>query len=166
MQNRNRAGDMLVRLYDLDFFDAAERERELKEHGIEIVRPLPYQFDRVVNFVTRFRTQWGEEVRAALYNSPATLFAAIQRGQGIVGFAAYDATAKGFFGPTGTLPEVRDKGTQRALFYACAMDMWRAGYGYLIIGGGNTGAEAGFYQKIAGAEPISNSMPGIYAHRL
>ena len=76
MQDRNRAGDMLVRLYDLNFFEAMERERELAERGIEIVRPLPYQFDRVVNFVSRFRTQWGEEVRTALYNSPATLFAA------------------------------------------------------------------------------------------
>ena len=93
MEDRNRAGDMLVRLYDLDFFDAAERERELLQEGIAIVRPLPHQFDRVVRFVSRFRPQWGDEVRAALYNSPATLFAATQKGQGIVGFAAYDATA-------------------------------------------------------------------------
>ncbi len=78
----------------------------------------------------------------------------------------YFAGAKGFFGPTGTLPELRDQGIQCALFYACAMDMWRAGYGYLIIGGGNTGAEAGFYERIAGAEPIKNSIPGIYAHRI
>lgn len=166
MEDRNQAGDMLVRLYDLDFFDAAEREKQLQERGISIVRPLPYQFDKVVEFVARFRSQWGEEVRAALYNSPATLFAATQRGIGIVGFAAYDATARGFFGPTGTLPDLRDIGIGRALFYACAADMWRAGYGYMIIGGGNTGPAASFYQKIAGAEPISHSIPGIYRHRI
>src|SRR6266851_1424832 len=74
-------------------------------------------------------------------------------------FATYDATARGFFGPTGVTEEARHKGIGRALLNATLQDMASQGYAYGIIGA-TTSLE--FYRKEVGAIEIPSSAPGFY----
>jgi len=96
----------------------------------------------------------------ALTNRPVTCFIAILN-QALIGFACYDATAPGYFGPMGVDESYRFQGTGKALLLACLLDMKLKGYGYAIIG---WGGPAEFYRKIVGAVeiPDSDSKPSIY----
>ena len=81
----------------------------------------------------------------------------------MIGFASYDATRLGFFGPTGVSEVTRGRGTGGAVLMACLHDMYAKGYGYGIIGGVGP---AEFYTKISGATLIPDSSPGIYGGML
>jgi len=81
----------------------------------------------------------------------------------IVGFACYDATALGFFGPIGVAESYRNKGTGRALMAACLLDMKLKGYGYAIVG---SVKDTAYYKNEIGAVEIPNSFPGIYRYRI
>jgi len=154
-------GDLLVKLYALDFSDLSERERELeKEHSVRIVRVMSPNFDRVKSFITEeFGGGWASEATAAFYRTPVSCFAAVNGEREIVGFACYDATALGFFGPTGVRRDMRGKGVGALLFLRCMQSMWELGYGYAIIG---AAGPIEYYRKIAKAEPIPDSTPGVY----
>jgi GNAT superfamily N-acetyltransferase len=101
---------------------------------------------------------WGSETDRALSNRPVTCFIAV-KDQALIGFACYDATALGFFGPTGVLEEHRCKGTGKALLLACLLDVKLASCGYAIIG---FVEEVEFYARAVGATEIPDSSPGIY----
>lgn len=77
----------------------------------------------------------------------------------MIGFACYNATAKGFFGPTGVSPEARGLGAGKALLIAALHAMREDGYGYGIIG---AAGPTEFYAKTVGATEIPDSVPGIY----
>jgi predicted N-acetyltransferase YhbS len=77
----------------------------------------------------------------------------------IIGFACYDATALGFFGPIGVEKSYRKQGTGKALMTACLLDMKLKGYGYAIVGAVE---DTGYYKKTVGALDIPDSSPGIY----
>ncbi len=77
----------------------------------------------------------------------------------LAGFACYDATARGFFGPTGVDETHRGKGVGHALLLATLLDMHAVGYPYGVIGGAGP---TGFYQRSVGAILIPDSEPGIY----
>jgi predicted N-acetyltransferase YhbS len=83
----------------------------------------------------------------------------------IVGFAAYECTRRGFFGPTGVVPDERRRGTGGALLFRCLESMREMGYAYAIIGG--VGPQR-FYEKLCGAFVIPGSEVGVYGslHRL
>jgi len=85
-------------------------------------------------------------------------FIAVQDGK-IIGFACYDVTAKGFFGPTGVTAEARGQGVGRALLLATLHGLAEMGYAYAIIGGAGP---VDFYRKAVGAIEIEGSEPGIY----
>ena len=92
--------------------------------------------------------------------SPKSIFIATKNEtKEMLGFACYDATAKGFFGPTGVLEAARGTGIGSALLMASLHAMRDEGYGYAIIGGVGP---AEFYEKICGAVKIDGSSPGIY----
>jgi predicted N-acetyltransferase YhbS len=81
----------------------------------------------------------------------------------MVGFACYDATGLGFFGPLGVEKSHRNKGTGTALMTACLLDMKLKGYGYAVVGA----VEATeYYEKTVGAWKIPHSAPGIYKNRI
>ena len=105
---------------------------------------------------------WASEADVALSNQPRTCFIAV-RGEKMIGFACYDATALGFFGPIGVAKSLRGKGTGRALMYACLLDMRHRGYGYAIVGGA---ADSEFYTHTVNAFEIPDSGPGIYASQI
>ena len=90
------------------------------------------------------------------------VFVAVRNGKPI-GYACFDATAKGFFGPTGVLEEYRGKGIGKALLVRTLQAMYEAGYAYAVIG--SVGPK-GFYIKNCGAVEILDSSPGIYANMI
>jgi GNAT superfamily N-acetyltransferase len=153
--------DMLVKLYRLPddwSFLAGQRTQ-----GITIRKPLGAEKRLIADWVAeRFGDGWASEVDKALCNQPVTGFIAVQD-QILIGFACYDATALGYFGPEGVEPQAQGKGTGRALLLACLLDMKAKGYGYAIIG---DAGPAEFYAKAAGAVEIPDSTPGIYGGML
>src|SRR5574337_1399524 len=148
--------DMLVKLYDLrdDWGFLAKPAAQ----GITIRKPIGTEQHLVIDWVRdHFGDAWASETNAALSNRPVTCFIACQR-HALIGFACYDATALGFFGPGGVAERYRGQGTGKALLLACLLDMKLKGYGYAIIGGVGP---AEFYMKTVGAIEIPNSTPSI-----
>ena len=151
--------DMLVKLY------ALPPEPELPS-GIAIKRVMTPDHGKVFRFIeATFGEGWAYEATSAIARVPGGLFAAVRlredgkRGGEIVGFAAYDATARGFFGPTGVRPDMRGQGIGGALLLRCLHAMRADGYGYAIIGGAGP---VEYYRKVCGATVIEGSSPGIY----
>ena len=64
------------------------------------------------------------------------------------GFACWDVSAPGFFGPVGVNPAMQRKVIGAALLHRCLESMLQQGYGYVIIGGVS---DPEFYAKSAGA---------------
>src|SRR5690554_2206067 len=136
--------DMLVHLYNLNFAD------KMPSKDIKIVRVLSPNSDKVIGFVeTHFSKGWAAEIKAAVYKSQPTCFVALD-GNKIVGFAAYDATAKGYFGPIGVDQTLRGKNIGKALILHTLEAMYHDGYGYAIIGGAGEGV-LDFYRKTVDA---------------
>lgn len=153
--------DMLVKLYELPLLQP-QLEQQL-EHNIIIRRVIVAEKHFVLAWVKQhFSDYWISETDVAFTRQPASCFIATQEGE-IIGFACYDVTAKGFFGPTGVSEQARGKGTGKALLIATLHDMFAQGYGYGIIGGVGP---ADFYNKSVGATLIPDSSPGLYAGML
>ena len=153
--------DMLVKLYDLDddwHFMAGQKNR-----GIIIRKPIGPEQHLIIEWVSEtFGPAWAAETGAALGNRPWTCFAAVKE-EAFIGFACYDATALGFFGPIGVAPSHRGGGTGRALLLACLLDMKLKGYGYAVVGAVK---DTDFFNKTVGAMEIGDSTPGFYDGRV
>ena len=153
--------DMLVKLYELP--PVHDRLVALEEKGIVIKRPIGPENYAVIDWIRdNFVRIWAGESENAFFRSPRSIFVAT-RGTEILGFACYDATAKGFFGPTGVAQEERGQGIGAALLLSCLYAMRDEGYGYAIIGGVGP---ADFYSKVCGATMIENVGRGIYKDML
>ena len=153
--------DLLVPLYKLP--DAAPRILALRARGIVIRRAYPFDLSRTRRFIIRhFSEAWADEAEAAFARQPITCFLAI-RDHKIIGFACVEATARGFFGPTGVDPDCRRNGAGSALLIASLQSLRELGYAYGIIG---SAGPVDFYVKSVGAIPILDSAPGIYVDLL
>jgi GNAT superfamily N-acetyltransferase len=153
--------DMLIKLYALE--GDWHFLKEQKKLGIDIRKPIGPENDVILNWVsTHFGAGWASETDAAISNKPKSCFVAVKK-NAIIGFACYDATALGFFGPIGVEKAHRKKGTGTALMTACLLDMQLKGYGYAIIGAVENPA---YYQKAVGALEIPDSSSGIYKNRI
>ena len=149
--------DLLVRLYDLPAFEA---EAKVAAAGIAVRRALPPERQAILDWITKhFSTHWTSEAALALSQQPTTIYIAL-RGQALLGFACFDTSAKGFFGPTGVDEAERGQGIGEALLITTLRAMREAGYAYAVIG--DPGPVA-FYQKRLDALEIPKSKPGIYA---
>lgn len=149
--------DLLVRLYDLP--EGSNQLRRLSEEGVRCRRAESYERQAVVQFVRERWPRWVDETAAAFSHVPPTLFVA-QRGERVIGFAAYNATRPDYFGPTGVEEAERSKGVGRTLLRLCLDALLAEGYAYAIIGGVH-GRES-FYEEAVGAIVIPGSDPGIY----
>ena len=153
--------DMLVKLYDLTDDWSFLQTQEAK--GISIRKPIGPEKHLAIDWIkAHFSGAWASEFDQAMGNRPITCFIAIQNKE-MIGFACYDATALGFFGPTGVGEESRGQGTGKALLKACLLDMKLKGYGYAIIG---AVGPADFYSKTVGAVVIPDSEPSIWKNWL
>ncbi|EPE95124.1 GNAT family N-acetyltransferase [Rhizobium grahamii] len=149
--------DMLVKLYDLR--PDASIDAMMERHGVTLRRLLPPELKTLTDWITpRFGAGWSSEATAAAMRQPPTCFIAIKDGT-LIGFACHEATAKGFFGPTGVDTKARGQGVGRALLLTTLLDMSAQGYAYGIIGGAGP---MDFYRQSVGAIPIEGSVPGIY----
>ena len=149
--------DMLVKLYDLQ---KTQVFRRMIENNINIRPALAPEKRVVCEWVEKhFGIGWASEADVAFSRQPVSIFVATKNGT-FVGFACYDATCRGFFGPTGVDENQRGKGIGEALLFRCLTNMRDVGYGYAVIGGAGP---TKFYELKTGAIAIENSVPGIYA---
>ena len=122
-------------------------------------RALSHERAPVLGWVERgFGNGWAGEVATALGAQPATCFLALQNGE-LAGFACFDTTYRGFFGPLGVGEAFRGRGIGRSLLLATLDAMRHAGYAYAVVG---AAAATGFYENVAGAREIAGSSPGPY----
>ena len=126
-------------------------------------KPIGPDHTAVLDWVAaHFSPGWASEAQVALTNRPITLWIAT-RNTTLLGFACFDATARGFIGPIGVADAARGQGIGAALLRACLTDMRSFGYGYAVAG--CVGAPE-FFARVAGAIEIADSSPGLYAGRL
>lgn len=150
--------DLLVPLYKLPPRNTADAILEREQ--IIIRRPMTYELAKVSAFiVTHFSRQWADEVAATFSRQPITSFIALENNK-VVGFAAFETTTRGFFGPTGVAESHRKRGIGQALLLSTLWGMYDYGYSYGIIG---SAGPVDFYQKVVpGTSVIEGSNPGIY----
>lgn len=152
--------DLLVRLYDLPVFASEARVRDA---GITVRRALPPERTILLDWIgVHFSHYWVSEAALCMSQHPTTAYVAIGAGK-LIGFACYDGTAKGFFGPTGVDEAERGRGIGEALLIATLRGMREAGYGYAVIG---DPGPVEFYRKRLDVLEIPKSDPGVYAGML
>jgi predicted N-acetyltransferase YhbS len=148
---------MLVRLYDLP--DAQPHYDRARDAGVSIRRAQPWERSALRAFIeTHFTQRWADEAEVAFAHQLVTAFVATKDGE-IAGFAVYECTRRGYFGPTGVRRDLRKNGAGSALLFRCLESMRELGYAYGIIGGVGP---AEFYEKACGAFVIPGSERGIY----
>ena len=152
--------DMLAALYDLP--DSSELYKELADKGIKIMRAMTPNKYLVEEYLRENHSEGiTGEVMTAFCHHPVSCFIAFDtEAYKIVGYAAYDCTYRGFFGPTAVHADYRGKNIGTALLMRTLEAMRDEGYAYAIIGG--VGGAKAFYEKKCGATVIENSTPGIY----
>ena len=144
--------DLLVKLYELPL------QAQL-DPAVTVRRALAPEKRFLADWVAReFGAGWASELEVAFARLPLACLVA-HRGQEVLGFACYDAVARGFFGPTGVAAAARGQGIGKALLLATLQAMSSEGYAYAIIGGAGP---VEFYVRSVGAIPIPGSDPGIY----
>lgn len=149
--------DMLVRLYALP--NNAALYETVAAHGVTLRRARAFETHTVAEFARQhFSAKWVSEIEVALSRQPVSCFIAT-KDKAILGFACYETTSRGYFGPTGVLESARGMGLGKALLFLCLESMREMGYAYAIIGG--VGPRE-FYAKVCGATVIEGSDPGIY----
>ena len=155
--------DMLVKLYDLKM---TSRQLELESEGILIKQAMGLDRKKIIQFVSdHFKDiceGWTDECDLAIMQHPSSCFIAAHNKE-IVGFACYDATARGMLGPLGVRKEYRARGIAKELIYQCLIAMKHAGYAYAVIGWVSSEE---YYAKTCGAITIPDSFPGIYSRMI
>ena len=153
--------DMLVRLYDLP--DSTDLYAKVASTGVTLRRARAFEKHTVAGFArANFSEKWASEVDVALSRQPVACFIAT-RDRKILGFACFDTTQRGFFGPTGVLEEARGLGLGKALLFKALEGLREIGFAYAIIGG--VGPRE-FYANACGAIEIPGSDPGTYTDLL
>ncbi|MEM9282413.1 MAG: GNAT family N-acetyltransferase [Verrucomicrobiota bacterium] len=149
-------GDLLVPLYAIE----EDLRKASAPEGFRLQRPLSADRSRVIEWVRQhFSDRWADEVAIAFSGPPLTCHVALNEQNELVGFACYDVSWKGFFGPTGVSESCRGKGIGTALLKRALHSMRESGYAYAVIG--YSGADE-YYGKAVKAIPIPDSEPGAY----
>jgi ribosomal protein S18 acetylase RimI-like enzyme len=162
MRRDTMGTDMLVKLYDLDTEIAGIQT--LAQQGVTIKRAFPPDKQKITDYIKQtFNSNWANECDVAFSNKPVSCFIAVKDKQ-VIGFACYDATARGFFGPMGVSTECRGSGIGEVLLLKCLHAMREEGYGYAIIGWVEEAIK--FYEKTVNATVIADSFPGIFSRMI
>lgn len=105
-----------------------------------------------------FGSGWASEVANGLGRQPSRVLI-LRREQTMLGFACFDVTFPGFFGPTGIAEEARGLGLGKALLIESLHRLKHMGYVYGFIG------DAGpveFYRDAVGAQPLPEMLESGY----
>ena len=148
--------DMLVKLYDKEFIS---KQEALAEKGIIIKRAHVSDKNIILPFVKEHfkHDAWVNEVEYALFRYPTSCWIAVKNKE-LIGFACYDTTAKGFFGPTGVRIDHHRQGIGAELLIRSMISLKEMGYAYAIIGWVASDAIS-LYTKVVGAVLIEDSEP-------
>ena len=169
--------DMLVRLYALP--EVTSHLTMLHQKALEIRRPHASEKHVLSVWVQQHfaDSAWAAGCEVALENRPVSCYIAVKKSQApvsrpnlydlpeevLVGFACYDVSSKGMFGPLGVHECYRNQGIGSALLLTCLHAMKEEGYAYAVIG---WVASEDFYARAVGATVIPDSEPGIYRGKL
>jgi GNAT superfamily N-acetyltransferase len=164
--------DMLVKLYELPplqpaldalaSINIAIRRAEIGEE--HVIKPW---------IAKHFKPGWAAGIAFAIYRSPGSFFVAIQKAlpdpnrsdpydlppERLVGFACYDSSNRGMFGPMGVQKQFEGRGIGKALLLASLHAMREEHYAYAIIG---WAGPVEWYEKTVGATIIPGSEPGSF----
>ena len=152
------AADMLVNLYELPEVGT------VRDESIKVHRILPPDAYKLKEFIRKnFSEEWVGEAEAALSRPNPTCFIAMKN-QEVIGFACFDATAPGMFGPTGVRKDIRGLNVGKVLLLKTLYAMKDFGYGYAIIGG--VDSARGFYEKSCNALWLDMYKTSIYERML
>ena len=152
---------MLVNLLKLPELEPVMQTMD--KASIVIRRAQTFEITPVRQFIeTNFTLAWADETSVGFANKPVSVFIAMSEGR-LLGFAGYECTRRGFFGPTGVVQYMQGRGIGKALLLACLWGLHEMGYVYAIIGGAGP---VEFYEKTVGASVIPESEPGIYTDPL
>jgi len=144
--------DLLVNLLKLPALEHASP-------GYLVRRAQPFELSVVRTFVAeKFSQSWADEILVGFARQPISVFVATKERE-LIGFAAYECTRRGFFGPMGVTESAQHEGVGKALLLAALAALREMGYVYAIIG---AAGPVRFYQKTVGAIVIPDSEPGIY----
>lgn len=148
--------DLLVNLLKLPAVETEAREFLVR-------RAQPFEISAVRSFVAdNFSQSWADEISVGFARQPISVFVATMNRE-LIGFAAYECTRRGFFGPMGVVEQAHGKGVGKALLLAALWGLREMGYVYAIVG---AAGPVHFYQKTVGAIVIPDSEPGIYTDLL
>lgn len=151
-------GDMIVGLHNLPTIEIADT--------IQIKRAFVGDKETILQFVEQnFQKSWVYEAEHALMSDVPKCFIATDHGK-VIGFACYDASAKGFFGPIGIADDRRGENIGQALLVRTLHAMREYGYGYAVIGWVSDAEK--FYRKTVGAEYIKGGSPenSVYSNMI
>ena len=122
--------------------------QRINAHDIHLRRANPWELTALRTFIAgNFSEAWADETSVAMARQPVSCFVATHENK-IIGFADYECTRRGYFGPTGVLESYRGKGVGTALLLAALVGLRDMGYTYAVIGGAGP---VDFYRKTVGA---------------
>ena len=148
--------DLLVNLLKLPALESTRGEFVVR-------RAQPFEISAVRRFVgENFSPNWADEISVGFARQPISVFVATKERE-LIGFAAYECTRRGFFGPMGVVESAKHNGVGKALLLAALAALKEMGYVYAIIG---AAGPVRFYQNTVGAIVIPDSEPGIYTDLL
>ncbi len=143
--------DMLVNLYSPSCPTKESAVARAAEHGILVFRGMTRDRHLALDWVQQhFGPFWADQCETAMMSYPTSCYLAV-KDKKVVGFACYNATRKGMFGPMGVDESLRGAGVGTALLLCCLDAMREAGYAYAVIG--QVGPKE-FYRKTCGAIEI------------
>src|ERR1044072_6757396 len=100
--------DLLVNLLKLPTSENASQEFVVR-------RAQPFEISVVRRFVgENFSANWADEILVGFARQPVSVFVATKERQ-LIGFAAYECTRRGLFGPMGVVDEGRNNGGGKTL---------------------------------------------------
>jgi GNAT superfamily N-acetyltransferase len=149
--------DLLVKLYELS--ELAPALEKQQANGVMIRRAIAPEKYLVTQWLRKhFSAGWESECGISFHRTPISCYIAVRDSE-ILGFACYDATCRGFFGPIGVAEDERGNGLGKALLLACMHAMRSVGYGYAVIG---AAGPIDFFKKSVEATVIPDSWPSVY----
>lgn len=131
--------------------------------GYQLQPAQAWDREVIVDWVrAEFGTGWASEVANGLSGQPCRVLVA-RRDTELLGFACFDVTFPGFFGPTGVSEAARGLGLGKALLVESLRRLQQRGYVYGFIG---DAGPVDFYRNSVGAVAVPAELIGGYTDPL